>query len=222
MPINIKNETHWRTPDIRRVVAASATIAGIPPTRTIKVNTTYNTKRSGKKTVGVSHISYKFKSTSRQITVSLMLPKNGPKLVHDNPMVAIAIAAAAPEGTLLAATQTFWLANALAERFAKEPGSGARQDDDLWELLIKDEKDWSPPSWADASKLLICKDTDPLKDGTYIDFVKKQTRKLKLAETAIERETKAIAAAKRKLAAAKKRKKEIERSLKLAEERRSS
>jgi hypothetical protein len=228
MPINIDNETHWRTPDIRSVVKESAAIAGIPDARVIKVNVTYNTKKvtsrrsRGRKTVGVSHITYNFKSTKRQITLALMFPKNGPKEIHDVPMVAVAAAAAAPtSGDLLAASQTFWLANALADRFAREPGSGARRDDDLWELLVKDEKDWSPPSWTDASKLLVCKVKDPLKDGTYLDFVKKKTAALKRAETAIEKETAAIEAAKRRLKKAKERKKEIEKSLKSAKERRS-
>lgn len=249
MPLHIENETHWRTPDIQRLVKAAVVAARADPSRTRRVNVVYHTKkvakRKGRKTVPVSELGYDCEIKQRVTKITIKMPKNGPKDLHHNPMVAIAVAASLPaDGTVLAPQETFWFANSLAYELCNEPGACEKDvevslygmpgaggepktvlrptfDREHNDDLEKTRGSLDPPAWADASKLLVFKVKDPLKDGTYLDFVKRKTTALKKAETAIEKETATIEAAKRRLKKARDRKKEIERSLKSAKERRS-
>lgn len=227
MPIYITNDTHWRTPDIKRLVKASLEAAAADLTQTYKVDVAYNVRRRKKKRAtkkpttkspAVQQLSTADVTVNEKRghdSIEIKLPKLGPRDSHDNPMVAIATEAAAPgEGDLLAASECFRIANWLINYY--------------WNDVAKAGKEYpihhtssEVPAGRDAADFLICKVKDPLQDGTYLDFVKKKEAQLKRAKTTIEKETATIEAAKRRMSAAKKRVKEIERSLKAARERRS-
>lgn len=226
MPIQVTNDTHWRTPDIKRLVKTSLTEAGADLTQTYKVEVSYNIRRRKKKRAtkkrtkapAVQHVS------TADVTVEdcrgfdrivLKLPKLGPRDSHDNPMVAIATEAAAPgEGDLLAASECFRIANWLINYFWNDVAKAGEE-------YPIDHTSSEVPAVGNAADFLLCKVKDPLQDGTYLDFVKKKEAQLKRAHTSIEKETANIEAAKRRLGAARKRVKEIEKSLKGARERRS-
>jgi hypothetical protein len=237
MPIHIDNETHWRTPDIRRVVKAAFDESGEDPAWPIRVSVIFNTKRVTKRKRGprskktkatterpVSQTNCTIKRRPRSTLITLKLPKNGPKDIHDNSMVAIAAAASARgEGQILAASHSFFLANFIAfnltEGRADERGQYPSSEKCL--ELGKMRTSTMPPAWADATKLVICKVKDPKLDGTYLDFVKKKKRAVSHAEVDIERETAVMQKAKRRIASAQKRKKAAEKALQSAAERRS-
>jgi len=250
MATQIDNETHWREPDIRRLVKAALDAVEADPTRERKVKVIYNTRRRKKKrgvkskapaVTSVSKVDYEVTIQKRVTKITIKLPKNGPKEIHSNPMVAIAASAGAPgPGTLLSPGETFRLAHGLAAELAEEPDAlmiDVEREINMFgsiRISVSRKKDRKrvrefdmnvgsdiPPAWADATKLLICKVKDPSQDGTYLAFVAKKETALKRAETAIERETAAVESAERRLKKAKERKKEIEKALRSAAERRA-
>lgn len=226
MPIQVTNDTHWRTPDIKRLVKSSLEAAQADLTQTYKVEVTYNIRRRKKKRAtktrakspAVQHVS------TADVTVEdcrgfdrivLKLPKLGPRDSHDNPMVAIATEAAAPgEGDLLAASECFRIANWLINYYWNDVAKAGEE----YPLLHTSTE---VPAVGNAADFLLCKVKDPLQDGTYLDFVRKKETLLSRARTTVEREQANIEASKRRLAAARKKVKEIEQSLKSARERRS-
>jgi hypothetical protein len=251
MTLKITNETHWRTPDIRRLVTACIEAADGCEDWKRSVDVIYHTKRRRKRRnskakgpvlTSVSKVDYDVKVGKKSTKIILKLPKRGQKEIHSNPMIVIAVSAAAPgEGDLLSVSETFWMARGIAFALTREPdacmeeveeerkgmfGSPSKmvmtwvRDEKRWQMLAKDRGADTPPSWADAANLLICKVKDPKLDGTYLAFVKKKTTALKLAETAIKTETKLIKDAQRRLRAAKSRQKAITKSLANAAERR--
>lgn len=223
MPINIENDTHWRTPDLRRLVQAAIDASDMNKSRPVVVKAIYNVrrrkKRRGSKSktpsiTSVSKLDVAIARRSRDTLVTFLLPKNGPRDIHSNAMVAIAASAGAPTaGSLLSASQTFCVAHRLVYEFSSHAFAVEEGFDDA---LGSD----MPPAWADATKLLVCKVKDPKQDGTYLAFVSKKEVALTRAETAIEKEVATIEAAKRRLKKARTRMKDIEKSLRSARERR--
>ena len=252
MSLTITNETHWRTSDIKRLVTACIEAADGCDDWKRSVDVIYHTKRrrrrsnsraKGPVVIAVSRVDYEVKHEEKITKITLKLPKKGKKEIHSNPMIVIAVSAAAPgEGALLSVSETFWLARGLAYELTCEPdacmkeeevermgmmGQGRRmvtvtvRDYDKVHVFYKNRGIDTPPNWTDAANLLICKVKDPKLDGTYLAFVKKKTTALKLAETAIKTETKAVKDAQRRLRAAKARQKAITKSLADAAERRA-
>jgi len=226
MPIIIENETHWRTPDIKRLVTAALGAAGADMSRRRTIKVVYNIRKRKKKrtksskgpTISfVGKVDYTLSIMTKETRVTLMMPKTGPRDLHSNAMVAIAAASAAPtDSALLSPKETFRLAHQLAYSFSGEASAATEQ------AILRDNFHSSmPPAWCDASKLLICKVKDPLKDGTYLAFVAKKETVVKRAETAIEKEVAAVEAAKRRLKSARDRKKKAEQALRSARERRA-
>ena len=227
MPLHIENSTHWRTPDIRRLVNAAIKGAGADPKVSRKVVVTYNVTRvkgskklkTKSRLVPLRDICFTASNTLNRgnVIIKLRLPKIGPKDLHPNAMLCVALAASVdPDRTILAPGQTFWLANALAAMFSVVTGSTGD-----WATLIEQENSMGVPTWAKPEDLFIYKVMDPLQDGTYLDFVAKKRTKLAQIEASLTEAEALIATTKLKLAKLNKKKIEIERSLKTARERRS-
>jgi len=225
VPIIIENETHWRTPDIKRLVTAALEAAGADMSRRRVIKVVYNIRKrvgrmkssKGPTTSSISKVDYTYITTSKGVQVTLLMPKIGPKDLHSNAMVAIAAVAAAPtDATLLSPKETFRLAHRLAYHFSKESSSTTEQGS-----LLDNFHSTMPPAWCDASKLLICKVKDPLKDRTYLAFVAKKEAAVNRAKAAIESELATVEAAKRRLKSARERRKKAEQALRSARERRA-
>lgn len=228
MSLHVENETHWRTPDIKRLVGVCLDAADVDPDRKRKVTVVYNKKRRK----AVSVVDFEIEIRKKDTLLTIMLPKNGPKDPHSNGMIAIASAVAAPgPGELLAPSQTFWMAHYLAKEFALEPGALLIEVECDEDTRVTNRERFNelrracgsdmPPVWANAADLLICKVIDPKKDGTYLAFIDKKERAIKRAENAIKKEEKAVVSANRRLKDAKERKKKAIKALKDAEERRA-
>lgn len=219
--MKITNETHWRTEDIRTLIQACVDLSK-HKFKKIEVRVVYHQTRStprkkgGKSRVTQhSNIAYSCSTLGRGLKLKVLLPKNGPRELHDVPMVAIAAASAAPtNGTLLAPSETFSFANELAYDLC------TRIVRDIYKLGDAHDSNLAP-TWAPVEKFLICKVDDPKQDGTYLAFVKKKTTALKRAKSDVKREEKAIRDAQRRLKKAQERIKAIEKSLADAEARRS-
>ena len=220
--MKITNDTHWRTEDICTLIQTCIDFSDENPVK-VKVEVVYNEYRSkprkkGAKTrlVQRSNIEFELSEVDRTpLFVKLKLPRNGPRELHDVPMVAIAAASAAPtDGTLLAPSETFKLANELVFHLSSYDHGRDNNLSDHWNSNLA-------PTWAPVEKFLICKVDDPMQDATYLAFVKKKTTALKRAKSDVKREEKALRDAQRRLKKAQDRIKAIEKSLADAEARRS-
>ena len=91
MPIHIENETHWRTPDIKRLVKTVLDAIGADPARERRVKVIYNVKRRKKKrgakskapaVTSVSKIDFDVDRQKKVTKLTIRMPKNGPKEIH--------------------------------------------------------------------------------------------------------------------------------------------
>lgn len=215
--LTINNETHWRTTDIRRIVRMAIDAGGADPKLQREVNVKFTRKAQ-------AHFSVKVQDGKQIERITVRLPRRGSKDPHPVAMVALAASHAVDvdENTpLLPFSDVYALANYLAHEFAFE----------TWRLDPSDEPDWNeeleavadsvaPPNWGEGEKLYIAKYKDPLKDATYLDFVKKKETAIKREATRIATLEGEIATRQRHLKEAIKRKKKHEKALRDARERR--
>jgi hypothetical protein len=229
MSLTIENETHWKKSDIERIVRDALKEADGDPSETRNVTVKYQRLGEGSR---VSYVFYGLQERGeKRGSLLILLPKRGPRNMHSNAMVALAASRAADlagldkDTTILAVSDSYFLANALAFEFAKEAfflyedgdGKLARKRRDLSDR----RRSIQCPSWGNPERLFITKYKDPKKDGTYLAKVKKKKTAIKRAETEIIKYEGELAAVKRKLKGAKARKKAAEKSLKDMAARRS-
>ena len=163
--------------------------------------------------------------------VTLHLPRRGSTNPHPVAMVALAANRAVAgkvdeDDTLLAFSDVYFMANYLAYQFAYE-ASFLYEDENgelvnRWQELRSDFREVTAPTWADPSKLFIAKYRDPLKDATYLAFVKKKRTAIRTETTRIAAAEKVVTAAQKRLRDARKRKKAAEKAIKDATERRTA
>jgi len=163
--------------------------------------------------------------------IIIYLPRRGAKDPHPVAMVALAANRAvagkvSKDDTLLPFSDVYFIANYLVYHFASEAWQLYEDETgklkEKWESLRQFYRETTPPSWADPSKLFIAKYRDPLKDATFVAFLKKKRTAIKTETTRIATEKKAVAAAQKRLKDAEKRKKAAEKAIKDATERRTS
>ena len=170
-----------------------------------------------------SRVSFQFirdVSTEGDFIVRLLLPRKGPKVHHHNPLVAIAAASIDTSTDMLAVSDSYFIANVLAYSFLRAGQEDQSIRDAKMPELEPMRRSTNPPAWGDGTKLIITKYADPLKDGTYRDFVKDKEHKLMLAKEREEKYAVAMAAAEKNLARARRDIKKIEKALADAKARR--
>lgn len=207
------NNTHWRTSDIKRFLHALLDRVNVARSEVGSVLVEWQTRNASKATAKAG-----FDGDS--IHIALYLPKKGPKNHHKNAMLAVACAAAqTTDAEVLAFQEVFRMANVLAFKLVDEwCHAGTVEDPDK---ILNAVGTTSKPDWAPIETFQIQKYKDPLKDGTYLDFVKKKQKAISRAEKDVERETERIAAAQRRLKLAEERKKKAQKALKDARSRRT-
>ena len=170
-------------------------------------------------------------SKDKTTEIIIYLPRRGSKDPHPVAMVALAANRAVAgkvgeDDTLLPFSDVYFMANYLAYHFASEAWLLYEDENgklrEKWESLRQFYRETSPPAWADPSKLFIAKYRNPLKDATFVAFLKKKRTAIKTETTRIATEKKAVAAAQKRLKDAEKRKKAAEKAIKDATERRTS
>jgi hypothetical protein len=213
MTIKIENETHWRTSDVKRIVDAALTACGVDDEQ----------DRDGFKFsvewAPGPQASARARDVRNTTEVTILLPRRGPKDPHSNPMMALAIAALeADEGAVvLAGSESFRMANALATRIAMRMDISKERHDALHNASNSD----MPPAWAPPETFVIQKFKDPKLDGAFRDFVAKKEKALTRADQDMKRAEAEAKQAMGRLKKAQSRKKAAERSLQAARERRS-
>jgi hypothetical protein len=228
MTLKIENNTHWRSSDIERIIRIAMKRADADSGETRNVGVKYQPKAGGSR---ISYIYNRVDGAKEGAPgiLRINLPKRGPKRLHPNEMITLAAAAdiadagIAADAAVLAVSDTYFLANALAYEFAKEAlvlYEISNEMQQRYEDLKPNARSVMPPDWCESSKLIVCKYKDPKKDGTYLDFVKKKKAAIKRAETDIAKAEGLLTTAKRKLKSAKDRKRKAEKALKDAAERR--
>lgn len=195
--LSIDNDTHWKTSDIRRIVRAAIDEAGAD----LKQKRVVIVKRQPKG----SRISYQYKQQTGVPHITIYLPRKGPKTLHHNALVALAAAGIDASTPMLAVSDSYFLANALAWEFSCEvEASPARWSKHV--ELTEMKRSTNPPPWGDGTTLIITKYADPLKDGTYRDFVAKREAQIERAQ---ERASKYLTARKKAERGLKKARKDI-------------
>lgn len=243
MSLTIDNTTHWKSSDIERLVRAAMRKADADPAETRTVTVRYQQvllRKGGTKTKRRrttmrkprGAFFYKQITTRNKVgALEIFLPKKGPKDQHPNAMVTLAISASiadagiAPDATVLAVSVSYFLANALAFKFAHE--TRHLYDDTKGDLtanrnvLFSQSESIEQPSWGKVEQFFITKYADPKLDATYLARVKKKKTTIKLQETLIAKAEKELKAAQKRLRGAKFKKKTAEKSLKDMAARRS-
>lgn len=205
MGIRVKNQTHWKSSDVKRIVRAVLEALGLDRTKARCVTITW-AKASGPTCFVPSYND-----------IHVRLPKRGPRVMHSNEMVALAAAGIKSETQMLAVSVSYLLANQLAFGLRWERVLPS----ELLQPVLRDRNSDMPPSWADdATKLVITKYKDPRKDGYFREFVDKKRKAIARAEKDIERAENDIKAAERRLFEARKRKRDAEKALRNARARR--
>jgi uncharacterized small protein (DUF1192 family) len=206
--LTVENETHWKTSDIKRIIRSAINAAEADPKRPRQVKVTWQTKGS--------RVSYRF--TNRHdpegSKIFIYLPRKGPKLLHHNALIALAAAGIAAETPMLAVSDSFFLANALAWELSREVGMG----DIALKVLSRST---APPSWTNSTTLIITKYADPKKDGTFVAFSKRKLKDIASADERIAKWQAELERAKKNLARAKKDKKKAATALAAAKKRRA-
>jgi hypothetical protein len=209
--LTIENPTHWKSSDILRIVRAARDGAGADPKRRRHVTVKWQTRNA-------SQTSYQFRaqvSDPVQTDITIWLPKRGPKVPHPSALTALAAAGIDSSTPLLAVSDSYFLANALAWEFAREACNG-----NLVSVLAPMKRSINPPSWGDGETLVISKYADPAKDGTFRDYVAKKEKAITAAQERIDKWTTELERSKRNLAHAKKDLKKHQTSLADAKKRR--
>ena len=161
--------------------------------------------------------------------IIIYLPRRGAKDPHPVAMVALAANRAvagkvSEDDTLLPFSDVYFIANYLVYHFASEAWQLYEDETgklkEKWESLRQFYRETTPPEWGDPSKLFIAKYRDPLKDATFLAFLRKKRKAIKVETTRIATEKKAVAAAQKRLKDAEKRKKAAEKAITDATERR--
>jgi hypothetical protein len=199
MGIDIRNETHWRSKDIKRLIMKAAEASD---TTWGKVIVRYH--------LG-GDVNWHVVRSSR--TVKLALPKQGTRREHPNPLVALAAAAIDSKTPILPVQQTYVLANGLAWMMTSVV-RGALADQSLHNNSGSD----LPPPWA--PDIFIAKYADPLKDGTFVDFKEKKEKEIAKQQGIIDQWTPVLREAQQKIREAQAKQKKAKRSLANAKARR--
>lgn len=229
--MKIENATHWRTSDIKRIVRLALARAGGDTRLTRNVNVDYLSKRRNGNTsvvrVKLTGALKIYNGKHQANTIWIYLPKRGPRDHHSNPMVTLAIATDiadagfATDDVVLAASQSYFLANYLAFRFAEER---IHLQDEVAENMRELEDNCRAvmaPSWADSKKLLIAKYRDPLKDGSFLGFMAKKEETIRRAEADMEKIDNEIAKLQDRRKRAVARKTQAAKAIRDAKKRRS-
>jgi hypothetical protein len=207
--LTIDNSTHWKSTDILRIVRAARDEGGADPKRRRNVTVRWQT-------LNASQTDYHFVAQADDsIEISIYLPKRGPKVQHRNALVALAAAGIDADTTMLAVSDSYFLANALAWEFSREMGDPGKT-----QSLQGMRQSTNPPGWGDGTTLIITKYADPAKDGTYLDYVAKKERAIGAVRIRVDKWETEFERAKRNLAQAKKDLRGHERSLADAKKRR--
>jgi hypothetical protein len=211
-----ENETHWKTSDVQRIVRAAVAEAGTSPKRQRIVRIKWQVKGS--------RVSYRVTGanpSTGETTVDVFLPRKGPKLLHHNALVALAAAGIDTDTPMLAVSDSYFIANALAYEFAKEATRLGEVDDNAKvQSLAPQKRSTDPPSWFDATKLVITKYADPGKDGTYVAFKEKKEAEIEAADVLIEKHQATIKKTQSLLNRAKRKKKAAQTAVAAAKKRR--
>jgi len=216
--MKITNGTHWRTSDIKRVMKSVLDRFNMPMSEVEEVAVEWQTGNASKASVKVDWPSASGSTTIP--CVRLFLPKRGPKDHHQNAMLSIACSASQdPNAEVLAFQEVFRFVNILAFRLVDEwcIGGSVDRPQDIQSAVGTTAK----PDWAPVETFQIAKYKDPLKDGTYLDFVAKKQKELRRAEADIERETANMETARHRIKLAEQRKKAAEKALRDAKARRT-
>ena len=215
--LTFENETHWKTSDVRRIVQAAAAEAQTDPKRRRVVRIRWQIKGS--------RVSYRVTGVdlnSEETKVEIFLPRKGPKALHHNALIALAAAGIDADTPMLAVSDSYFVANALAFEFSKEAVRlGAVDDNSKVKELEPQKRSTDPPPWADATKLVITKYADPVKDGAYVVFKEKKEAEIEAAQVRIDKYQAAVNKAERLLKRAKKDKKSAQDALAAAKKRRT-
>jgi hypothetical protein len=213
MTIKVENETHWRTSDIKRILQGALTVAGVDPSETVEVDVCWTGPQS--KVIMLE--------SGKNPRMTIGLPRRGPKDPHRIPMMALALAAVhVPEGVMvLPLAESFRVANLVAYNCVKsrQYQFDAEHLEPIVEAAMSQDM---PPKWETVEFFLIQKYADPLKDGTYLDFVKDKRRAIARADQDVARAEQQVEAAQGRLKKAQARKKAAERSLQAARARRTT
>jgi hypothetical protein len=188
--------------------------AGADPKRQRTVNVTW---------AKGSRVSYRANWSAGHTTVNVSLPRKGPKLLHHNALVALAAAGIDTDTPMLAVSDSYFLANALAYELAREQfteGGGNFDASLKVDELRPQKRSTCPPAWGDATKLIITKYADPEKDGTYVAFKEKKEKQIAAAQARIKKYEAEVRRAKKLLERAKRDKKKAQDSLTAAKSRR--
>jgi len=168
------NETHWKTSDVSRIVKAALAASGADSKRRRYIYIKWS---------GSNATQYWFEQTldqTAEMTIELALPRRGPKTLHPKALIALAAASIDTSTPMLAPSDSWFIANALYYEFCGECFLRTPEDQ-----IVGRSKD--PPSWANASDLIITKYADPAKDGAYLDFVAKKEKEIATAQARVEK-----------------------------------
>lgn len=199
MPFEIENKTHWRTDDIRKLLAAAVSRGGNTKlVRTVRVH------HSNKDTYAISGDGLDIR-----ITLCVVGPKRSPLR---------ALAEASYDVPIVDPHAVARILNGLAYDFM-HIDVGMMGDPVLRQHLLADRFSSAVPSWAPKG-LVIRKYADPTKDTTYQRYVEKVEKDIANAERRVEQHTTALEKAKRGLNKAQRDLKKHQARLKSAKERR--
>lgn len=229
MSLTIDNTTHWKSSNVETLVRAAMKEAGAVSAEPRTVRVRYQKKKAGSR---VSFLYSPITELRKEGVVELFLPKRGPKDIHPNAMVALAVAAdvadsgISKETNVLAVSDTWFLANGLAFQFARESSNNYVETEGgslrkKREALRPHERSIQCPGWGETRQFFITQYKNPKLDGTYLAMVKKKQSAIKLQETLIAKAEKELKAVQKRLRGAKSRKKAAEKSLKDMAARRS-
>lgn len=211
--LTIENDTHWKTQDIRRIVRAAMNEAEADVKQPRHVNVEWQPKGS--------RVSYRFvgHTDTDGPTITISLPRKGPARLHHNALIALAAAGIDTDTPMLAVSDSYFLANALAFEFAEEQRLKHGELEKSLDLKPY-KRSTDPPGWADCTKLVITKYADPMKDGTFVEYERKKALEIASAEMRIDKHQASVAQAQRLLTRAKRDKKKAQDALSAAKKRR--
>lgn len=209
----VDNRTHWRTSDVKRVVKAALERGEHPIAHVEIILITWTT--------GARAHSHAYTLGPKKTVIKVSLPKKGPKHHHKNAMLAVACAAGQKEtdAEVLAFQEVFRFANVLA--YSVAVGFEREKSVERLESLLQAVGTTAKPDWAPLETFQIQKYKDPLKDGTYLDFVAKKQKEIDAVQNTIVYQEGLFAEAKAAIKSAKKRKRVLERALQAARARRT-
>jgi hypothetical protein len=212
--LTIENETHWKSSDILRIVRAARDEAGADPKRYRHVIVKWQKRNA-------SQTSYRYvpvvdsASERRSAEIHIWLPKKGPKVPHPSALVALGAAGIDSATPLLAVSDSYFLANALAWEMSRRVDDQQKEHE-----LATMRRSVNPPPWGDGETLVISKYADPARDGTFVDYVSKKEKAIEKAQARVDKWETEFERAKRNLAKAKKDLRAEQRSLTDAKKRR--